>query len=158
LNNGSILYRLEKVKRKNMNGILILLLLIVYSDAFIRFKSNIFHIKVLSTISPTDVNVLPDSKRKLAEVSEKVKTIMTQDSMNVQRLKQSIRDMEEESSQSKFWDDAQRAQSLLGELNRIKAMVERIEKWKTTCEDVEMLLDLISTSEKVEGSYNLLYK
>jgi hypothetical protein len=141
-----------------MNGILILLLLIVYSDAFIRFKSNIFHIKVLSTISPTDVNVLPDSKRKLAEVSEKVKTIMTQDSMNVQRLKQSIRDMEEESSQSKFWDDAQRAQSLLGELNRIKAMVERIEKWKTTCEDVEMLLDLISTSEKVEGSYNLLYK
>eukprot|EP01035_Chromulina_nebulosa_P017219 gene17219-22742_t len=50
--------------------------------------------------------------------------------------------MEAESTQPNFWDDLDRAQSMLGELNRVKALISRAENWKVNCDDVNTLLEL----------------
>lgn len=89
-----------------------------------------------------DVNALPDSKRRLAEARVKIESNMAKDVMNVGNLRESVRDMEMESSQPQFWDNQDKAQALLLELNRVKAMVERVDSWGSDCEDVETLLDM----------------
>ena len=100
----------------------------------------------ISTNANNDVNALPDSKRLVLELSEKVTSFLSQDSMNVDRLKASVRDMELESSQPSFWDDSKRAQTLLSEMNRVKQLVDRACKWKTSIEDVNTLLELSQES------------
>jgi peptide chain release factor 2 len=62
--------------------------------------------------------------------------------MNVAMLTESVRDMEQESAQPGFWDSQEEAQILLLELNRVKALVDRVEYWKSSSEDVEVLLDM----------------
>ena len=95
-----------------------------------------------SSESKGDVNVYPDSRRKIAELKIKIDSNLSKDVMNVAMLKESIRDMEEESSQPGFWDSQEKAQDLLTEMNRVKALVGRVEYWKTSAEDVDMLLDM----------------
>lgn len=100
-----------------------------------------------------DVNALPDSKRRLIEVTGKVSSYMSQDSMNVDNLKQKIRDMEVESSQPTFWDDGKRAQSLLSEMNRVKLLVDRVTKWHSQCDDVETIIELAQESPSTTESF-----
>ena len=95
-----------------------------------------------SSESTGDVNAYPDSRRKVAELKIKVDSNLSKDVMNVAMLKESVRDMEQESSQPGFWDSQEKAQELLTEMNRVKALVGRVEYWKTSCEDVEVLLDM----------------
>lgn len=96
-----------------------------------------------STATPNvDVNALPDSKRKLGEVTEKVQSNLAKEVMNLPALRESVRDMEQESAQPEFWDDQDKAQAVLLELNRVKAMVGRAENWQSSCEDIGVLLDM----------------
>lgn len=95
-----------------------------------------------SSESKGDVNVYPDSRRKIAELKIKIDSNLSKDVMNVAMLKESVRDMEEESSQPGFWDSQEKAQDLLTEMNRVKALVARVEYWKTSAEDIDMLLDM----------------
>ena len=87
-----------------------------------------------------DVNALPDSKRRLQEVKEMVNSNLAPDVLNMKVLQQTVRDMEEESSQAEFWDNQEKAQALLSEMNRLKILISRANLWKTNCEDVEALL------------------
>lgn len=89
-----------------------------------------------------DVNALPDSKRRLLEASQKIDSNLSKGVINVANLRQSVKDMEQESSQPGFWDDQERAQGVLSEMNRVKAMVERVDKWKSDCEDVETIIEM----------------
>ena len=91
-----------------------------------------------STELEEDVNALPDSKRRLSEVMGMV--ISNLDVLNVKILHQKVRDMEEESSQAEFWENQEKAQALLLEMNRLKILIERADNWKTSCEDIEALL------------------
>lgn len=100
--------------------------------------------------SAGDVNAYPDSRRKIAELKIKVDANLSKDVMNVAMLKESVRDMEQESSQPGFWDSQEKAQDLLTEMNRVKALVERVEYWQSSCEDVEVLLDM--AAEDPEGA------
>ena len=95
-----------------------------------------------SSESEGNVNAYPDSRRKIAELKIKVDANLSKDVMNVAMLKESIRDMEQESSQPGFWDSQEKAQDLLTEMNRVKALVERVEYWKSSCDDIELLLDM----------------
>lgn len=89
-----------------------------------------------------DVNAIPDCKRRLGEVKSKIESNTQKDVVNLINLKGEVKDMEQESSQPKFWDDQTKAQSLMSEMNRIKALIDRVEKWTSNTEDVEMLLDM----------------
>ena len=115
-------------------------------------------LKTLSTLvlhdsnseSAGDVNAYPDSRRKIAELKLKVDANLSKDVMNMAMLKESVRDMEQESSQPGFWDSQEKAQDLLTEMNRVKALVERVEYWQSSCEDVDVLLDM--AAEDPEGA------
>ena len=105
-----------------------------------------------ATISESlgDVNAYPDSRRKVAELKLKVDSNLSKDVMNIAMLRESVKDMEQESSQPGFWDSQEKAQDLLTEMNRVKALVERVEYWKSSCEDVDVLLDM--AAEDPEGA------
>ena len=100
-----------------------------------------------------DVNAYPDSRRRLTEYKTTVTSNIENDIINVKSLKASIIDMEMESSQSNFWDNQEKAQELLTELNRVKAMVTRVELWQSNIEDAEMLLDLSLEDPKDSENY-----
>jgi peptide chain release factor 2 len=101
--------------------------------------------------SASDTNIIPDSKRRLSELSIKMDEFLDKNVLDVHAFRESIRDMEMQSSQPNFWDDQDKAQSLLTEMNRVKQIIERAEKWTRAREDVEMMLDLISESPDDAG-------
>ena len=135
----------------------LMVFLICRSDGF---RTNIArqplkhsHFLLQSSTPTVDVNALPDSKRKLIEITEKVTSNLAKDVMNVGQLRESVRDMEQESSQPGFWDDQEKAQALLSELNRVKAMVQRAENWLQSCEDVGVLLDMAVEDPESANEY-----
>lgn len=88
------------------------------------------------------VNAVPDSKRRLAEALVKIDSNLAKDVLNVNSLRREILDKETESAQPGFWDNQDKAQSLLSELNRLKALVFRVDSWKTFGDDVNTLLEM----------------
>ena len=135
---------------------IVVFVLLVCLDAFrvnIRqaWKQN--HFLLHSSTPVVDVNALPDSKRKLLEITEKVNSNLAKDVMNVGQLRESVRDMEQESSQPGFWDEQEKAQALLSELNRVKATVQRAENWLQTVEDVGVLLDMAVEDPESANEY-----
>ena len=91
-----------------------------------------------------DVNALPDSKRRLFEAQEKVKSYLSNDVLNYKELVGKVKDLEVESSQSGFWDDQSKAQGVLSRMNDLKSMISRIDKWQSACADVEALVEMAS--------------
>ena len=88
---------------------------------------------------------------------------MAKDVIDINRLRQAVKDMEAESSQPQFWDNQDKAQELLSELNKVKGTVDRVDAWKTNSEDIEMLLDLsLEDPEEADGyikeAVSMLYK
>lgn len=117
----------------------------------VQLKSNCIQrnrhkLNSIQSDSIVDVNALPDSKRNLLDVSTKIATLLSQDNLNLMRLKESVRDMELESSEPQFWEDAKRAQIVLSDMNRIKTLIDRLQKWTCLREEVEMLLDIAMES------------
>ena len=139
---------------------IVLVVLITYTSSFhnrFGFHNNLKlnRMKLFAEISTKlDVNALPDSKRRLEEVSGKIQSNLSKDVMDVGYLRESVRDMELESSQPGFWDDQEKAQSLLTEMNRVKALVDRVDGWKRNCEDIEALIEMAIDDEA--GSLELL--
>ena len=89
-----------------------------------------------------DPNALPNAKKRVQGLSERVASNLAPKVLNVAALKAQANDIEEESSQPNFWDDQKNAQSLLAELNRIKALVTRAESWLAACTDVNDMIEL----------------
>lgn len=121
------------------------------ASAFAGTRARLVTLADSSSESKGDVNVYPDSRRKIAELKIKVDSNLSKDVMNVAMLKESIRDMEEESSQPGFWDSQEKAQDLLTEMNRVKALVARVEYWKTSVEDIDLLLDMAAEDPNEAG-------
>jgi peptide chain release factor 2 len=101
-----------------------------------------------------EVNAYPETKRRLAEALVKVTSNTSPDVMNLRMLREKIQDMETESSQPGFWENQEIAQALLSEMTRTKELVGRADKWKSSCEDVETILEMVD--EDPEGSNSLL--
>lgn len=112
------------------------------SRAIVSSRNRQLILSDTSSESEGNVNAYPDSRRKVAELKIKVDSNLSKDVMNVAMLKESVRDMEQESSQPGFWDSQEKAQELLTEMNRVKALVERVEYWQSSVEDVDLLLDM----------------
>jgi len=106
----------------------------------IGFKGRLKSLALFST--EIDVNAYPDSKRRLSQLITKVDSNLDVEVLNVNYLRENVKDMELESSQPEFWSDQEKAQSLLSEMNRIKGLIARADSWRRACEDVELLLEL----------------
>jgi PCRF domain len=118
-----------------------------------RYQTRAILTHIFSSVSPgVDINALPDSKRRLGELAVKVDSNLAKDVMNLPQLRQSVRDMEQESSQPNFWDDQAKAQSLLSEMNRVKELIQRAETWQRNCDDVGVLLDMAVEDPSGAGS------
>lgn len=91
-----------------------------------------------------DVNAWPETKRRLGECLTKIASNTSPDVMNLRALREKIQDMELESSQPGFWDKQELAQTLLSEMTRTKELVGRAEAWRSGCDDVETILEMVS--------------
>lgn len=112
---------------------------------------------MLTTLQDTTkldlVNAIPDSKRRVSEISESVSNNLSKEVTDIGELRQSIIDLELESSQPEFWDDAAKAQGVLSELNKVKTMVTRLESWQTGIDDVNTLLEMIDEDPDAAEEY-----
>ncbi len=58
-----------------------------------------------------------------------------------------IAEMEEKTAQSGFWDDPEKAQELIAELNTLKSFVQQVDQVEAGVEDIGILLELASDDE-----------
>ncbi len=108
----------------------------------------------LNCVSAEDlVNAIPDCKRRLEESENLIADNMRKDVLDVTGLQQQIKDMEMESSQPDFWDDADKAQKFMSELNKVKALVSRIEGWRVSCDDIQGALDLCAEDPELADEF-----
>ena len=89
------------------------------------------------------INALPDSKRRLSEAQLKINSNLSPEVINYNNLVETVKDLEVTSSQPGFWDDLKRAQDILTEMNRLKAMISRVDGWKVATEDVGVLIEMM---------------
>ena len=95
-----------------------------------------------SSDNSADVNILPDSKRRFADIETRLQSNLAKDVLDIKSLQQQVRDLEEESTMPNFWDDTNAAQSQLSKLNTIKLLLTRVNKWLSGCEDIRALIAL----------------
>ncbi len=62
---------------------------------------------------------------------------------DVPALNAKIKDLEQLSAQPDFWDDQDKAQKLLQELNEYKSNLAQFQGWKTSVGDLEAILELL---------------
>lgn len=106
--------------------------------------------RLLMSATPTSasasvdaINALPDSKRRLSEAQLKITSNLSPEVINYNNLVETVKDLEVTSSQPGFWDDLKRAQDILTEMNRLKAMISRVDGWKVATEDVGVLIEMM---------------
>lgn len=108
--------------------------------------------RALSTsVGSLDANAYPDCRRRLQENTKKIDSNMVKDVINYPELVSKVKDLEIESTQAAFWDDQTKAQQTLLDLNRLKEFVKRVERWGSSRDDVEMLLDMVKEDPKDAG-------
>ena len=73
--------------------------------------------------------------------------------MTVAALKAKIQDLENLAAQPELWDDQDKAQQILQDLNDSKAQLEQINQWQNSLEDTETILELLEedTDESLFG-------
>ncbi len=128
-------------------------ILAVSTHAFVcrlpRNFQNVVISKRIACILKDDVNALPDSKRRLSEIRAKLEENLSPNVINFDHLVGSVIDLEQTTMQPSFWDDSDKAQSTLTELNNVKATVKRIENWKEKVDDISTLIEMVA-QEKAE--------
>ena len=68
----------------------------------------------------------------------------------IDRLKEELAKLEEQTGQPGFWDDSQRAQEVLQKISQIKDVVEKFEELEKKKEDLEVLVELTQEGEDGE--------
>ena len=96
-----------------------------------------------ASASVDSINALPHSKRRLSEAQLKINSNLSPEVINYNNLVETVKDLEVTSSQPGFWDDLKRAQDILTEMNRLKAMISRVDGWKVAIEDVGVLIEMM---------------
>ena len=100
-----------------------------------------------------DPNALPDAKRDVIALEERVNDNMRPEVLDLESLKSQVLEIEDLSSQPNFWDDTTKAQTLLSDLTRVKALVLRAEKWTSAVADVTDLIELAQMEPEEADMY-----
>tara|TARA_A100001015_G_C15039890_1_gene738941 strand:- start:947 stop:2197 length:1251 start_codon:yes stop_codon:yes gene_type:complete len=130
-------------------------LVIIASYVISNYQPNKIHNKLLKLNAKVEdeINALPNAKRQLVELNEKVSLNLSPNVLDATQLQIDIDEMEEKSSASDFWDDQESAQTLLGQLNRVKATLLRANTWKSNCNDINDLLEMAQEDPDESPAY-----
>ncbi|MEP6490167.1 peptide chain release factor 2 [Microcoleus vaginatus GB2-A3] len=82
-----------------------------------------------------------DIKHNIETLSDRLGA--TQDYLDIPALTAKIQDLEQICAQPAFWDDQDRAQETLQELNDLKSHLEQYSNWQTSLEDAKAILELL---------------
>ena len=69
---------------------------------------------------------------------------------DIERCKEKASELEALSTDSAFWNDAERAQRVLQELRGYESTIEKYEKLQTSCEDILVLIEMANEEEDEE--------
>jgi hypothetical protein len=116
--------------------------------SFVRFSSS-----PSSKEFQLNVNLYPETKKRLAAVSGKLESLLSGKVIDLQSLVAKRKDLEMETNQHDFWERQENAQTVLFELSRIKGLMSRVEGWKSTKGDIEALLELHNSHSSSESGY-----
>jgi hypothetical protein len=126
----------------------IVVLLIFPVTAFLpQFVRPYLIINLFATTS--DVNAITDAKRRLADVQLKIAANLEPSTINYVKLVERISDLEQQSSDVRFWEDQVVAKITMTEVNNLKATVSRVQQWRKVVDDIQLLLQM--ASEPTEG-------
>ncbi|MFC4303403.1 peptide chain release factor 2 [Cohnella boryungensis] len=77
-------------------------------------------------------------------------------SLDLDLKKEQIENYEVKMSDPNFWDDNEKAQSLIGEMNAIKSVVDQYEGLASECRDLEDMLEILEeeADESMAGEWN----
>ncbi|MBE9211833.1 peptide chain release factor 2 [Plectonema cf. radiosum LEGE 06105] len=96
-------------------------------------------------------------KREIETLSNRLGK--TQDYLDLPALKAKIQDLEEIAAQPEFWDDQNKAQDTLQELNELKEHLQQYHDWHSSLEDTRAVVELLEsdTDESLlsEATYNV---
>lgn len=97
-----------------------------------------------STLNTLDVNILPDSKRRLVELSNKIKSNLSPNVINYGSLVELVKDLEIQSALPEFWDNKDDAQLVLTKLDKIKEQIRRVDNWNTSVLEANDLIEMVN--------------
>ncbi|PSB01450.1 peptide chain release factor 2 [Merismopedia glauca CCAP 1448/3] len=84
---------------------------------------------------------LVDIKREIEALSQRLGK--TQECLDLPTIKAKIQDLEQVAAQPEFWDDQDRAQVTLQELNELKSHIQQYRDWQAKLADVEAIAELL---------------
>ncbi|RAV03093.1 peptide chain release factor 2 [Paenibacillus sp. YN15] len=82
----------------------------------------------------------PEIKQDLREIAERLTNL--RGSLDLDLKQEQISDFEEKMTAPDFWDDNERAQKIIGELNAIKTVAEEFSELNSQYEDLELTREL----------------
>lgn len=103
-------------------------------------------------IKMDEANALHDFKRRLYDASSKIKLNLDSNSMNYNKMNEIMKDLECESCDTNFWTDQTTAQVKLLELNRLKSLINRVNMWNKSVEELNIMIDIASIDSTDKGT------
>ncbi|WP_137455089.1 peptide chain release factor 2 [Halomicronema hongdechloris] len=82
-----------------------------------------------------------DIKRELDSLSQRLGK--TQEYLDVPALEAKIQDLEQRAAQPEFWDDPEKAQGVMQDLNDYKAHLAQLATWQSNLDDTAAIVELL---------------
>ncbi|MEO1376119.1 MAG: peptide chain release factor 2 [Cyanobacteria bacterium J06635_10] len=87
---------------------------------------------------------------EVLEIKREIETLSnrlgkTQDYLDLPALKAKIQDLEQIAAQPEFWDDQNKAQNTLQELNEFKEHLQQYHDWHSSLEDTKAVVELLES-------------
>ncbi len=97
-----------------------------------------------------DDDAFSNIKEKVSHLSDLVAMNTSPSILNVVALEAHVKEMEVQSADPSLWVNKDKAHALLEELNRMKTLLSRANRWQSGCDDANELLQLLSLSIEEE--------
>ncbi|MCC5898044.1 MAG: peptide chain release factor 2 [Phormidium sp. BM_Day4_Bin.17] len=93
---------------------------------------------------------LSQLKQELELLSERLGK--TQEYLDLPALNAKIKDLEQLAAQPEFWEDAERAQGIMQDLNDLKSNVSQYGQWLDSLENAQTVVELLAEDDAVDES------
>ena len=91
---------------------------------------------------------LEENKHHLQEIENKIKSIA--EAINVSKIEEDIKILEEETAKPNFWDDQQSSSVVLTKMKRLQNKLEKYKRLENEFKDIQSLNELLLVEEDVE--------
>jgi len=91
---------------------------------------------------------LDELKKTSGQFSDELEKI--NQSIDIEKTKEQLKNLEERTLSPDFWNDSESAQAVIGEMNELKEVVAGYERLMDIYETVDLTIELLQESEKVD--------